>query len=197
MSRANARPAGAPRGFTLAEVMIGASLGTMVLLGVLSTYLMLLRSGVSASNYSVMESQARRAFEQLGVDSRMASTVTSTTTGSPAVVTKITLTVPNNYLSNSNQVTYAFDSTNNWFYMVPGDGTGYVVPGAGTLPAGEYILIRNVTSVVFNRYDQSSAATTSDAATRHIQAAITVRRSAARTVDATETILSAAFTMRN
>src|SRR5581483_1356878 len=105
-------------GFTLAEVMIGASLGSVVLLGVLTTYLMLLRSGVSASNYSVMESQARRAFEQFGIDARMSSGVASTLTG--AVVTKVTLTVPNNYNSNSNKVTYAYDSTNQWFYMVPG-----------------------------------------------------------------------------
>jgi len=95
--------------------MIGATLGSIVLAGVLSTYLMLLRSGVSASNYSVMESQARRAFDQFGIDARMASAIISTSTGSPASVTKVTLTVPNNYLSNSNQVTYAFDSTNQWF----------------------------------------------------------------------------------
>ncbi len=177
-------------GFTLAEVMIGASLGSMVLLGVLTTYLMLLRSGVSASNYSVIETQARRAFDQFGVDARMASTVASTSSGGS--VTKVTLTVPNNYVSNSNQVTYGYDSTNQWFYMVPGDGSAYVVPGSGTVPSGEFILIRNVTSASFNRFDKTGASST-----RHVQVAITVKRSAARVVAASETILSAAFTMRN
>jgi len=81
--------------------------------------------------------------------------------------------------------------------MVPGDGSAYVVPGAGTLPAGEFILIRNVTTASFNRYDKTGAATTSDSSTRHVQAAVTVKSSAARVVAATETILSASFTMRN
>jgi prepilin-type N-terminal cleavage/methylation domain-containing protein len=182
-------------GFTLVEIMIGAALGSMVLLGIMTTYLLLLRSGISASNYAVMESQARRTFEQLGIDARMASRVTSTLTGT--TVTQITLTVPNNYVSNSNKVTYAFDSTNQWFYVVPGDGTAYVVPGAGTVPVGQQILIRSVASAAFNRYDLAHAATTSDSATRHVQLAITVRRSAVRVVAETETILSAAFTLRN
>jgi prepilin-type N-terminal cleavage/methylation domain-containing protein len=208
MSRAEVSTRSRRRGFTLVEVMIGATLGSIVLAGVLSAYTMLLRSGVSASNFAMMESQARRTFEQLGMDVRMASGISSTTTG--GVVTAVTLTVPNYYSANSNQVTYAFDSTNKWLYMVPGDGSAYVVPGAGTVPSGELILIRNVTAVVFNRYDQSSAATTSDSSTRHIQAAISVARSAARNTygrittagtavygTQSDTILSAAFTMRN
>ena len=53
--------------------MIAASLGSMILAGVLSTFLMLVRSGVRVGNYSVMETETRRAFEQLGIDSRMAN----------------------------------------------------------------------------------------------------------------------------
>ncbi|HEX2861282.1 MAG TPA: prepilin-type N-terminal cleavage/methylation domain-containing protein, partial [Lacunisphaera sp.] len=57
-----ARPRG-PRGFTLVEVLIAASLGTIVMAGVLAAFLMLVRSGVRVGNYSMMESQTRRAFE--------------------------------------------------------------------------------------------------------------------------------------
>ncbi len=175
--------------------MIGASLGSVVLLGVLSTYLMLLRSGVSASNYAVMESQARRAFEQLGIDARMANALTSNGT------TAVTLTVPNNYASTANKVTYGYDSTNNLFYLVPGNGTTagqtYVAPGSGTAPTGQQILIRYVTSVTFYRYDLASVATASDTVAKHLQVSINVRRTAARVVAVDETILSAAFTMRN
>ncbi len=38
------------RGFTLVEVMIAATLGTFVLAGVLSTFLMLGRSGANVAN---------------------------------------------------------------------------------------------------------------------------------------------------
>lgn len=170
------------RGFTLVEIMIGASLGSMVLAGVLSTYLMLLRSGVSASNYSVMEAQTRRAFEKMGSDARMANNLSSSGT------TSITLTVPNNYTSNSNQVTYAYDSANQWFYLVPGDGSSMT---------GRQVLIRYVTGLTFYRYDSTGNPAATDSDAKHIQASINVRRSGARVVDASETILSAAFTMRN
>ena len=200
------------RAFTLVEVMIGASLGSIVLLGVLTTYLMLLRSGVSASGFAEMESQARRTFEQFGIDARMANNLSSTTTtvGGVTAVTSVTLTVPNNYTGTSNKVTYGWDSTNQLFYLVPGDGTSsgqvYVAPGAGAAPTGQQILIGKtgnallnlkVTSVAFNRYDTSSASTSSDTSAKHIQVSINVRRAAARVVSVDETILSSAFTMRN
>ncbi len=192
------------KAFTLVEIMIGASIGSIVLIGVMATYMMLLRSGVSASAYAEMESQARRAFEQLGVDARMAKDLSSTGT------TSITLTVPNNYAATSNKVTYGYDSSNKVFYLVPGDGTStgqiYVAPGSGAPPTGQQILIGKagnvllnlqVTSVTFNRYDSGSAPTTSDTVAKHIQVSINVRRAAARVVTIDETILSSAFTMRN
>lgn len=198
MYRAERRMPGARKaGFTLAELMIGVSVSSFIMLGVLSTFLMLLRSGIRASNYSVMETQARRTFEQLGIDLRMASGVASTTAAGSSTVTRITLTVPNNYVANSNQVTYGYDSTNKYVYLVPGNGSAYVAPGSGTAPTGQVILLSNVTSCSFNRYDQTGAATTSDASTRHVQAAITVKRTNTGTVDTTESILSAAFTLRN
>lgn len=191
------------RGFTLSEVMIGASLGTVVLLGVLSTYLMLLRSGVNAAGYAVMEAQSRRAFEQFGIDARMASNLSSATNS-------VTLTVPNNYTATSNKVTYGYDSTNRLFYLVPGNGTTtgqtYVAPGSGTAPTGQQILIGQrgsamlvckVTTLTFNRYDSTGTAVSTDTAATHLQLKINVSQSGRSTVTVDETILSAAFTMRN
>ena len=73
----NLRPKRRNRAFTLVEVLIAASLGSIVLAGVLSSYLMLIRSGVRVANYSTMETETRRAFEQLGIDARMANNFTS------------------------------------------------------------------------------------------------------------------------
>jgi Tfp pilus assembly protein PilW len=186
------------------EVMIGATIATVILAGVLSTYLMLLRSGVRAQNYSTMSAHTRRAFEHLGLDVRMASKLSSTVPApspSRSIITSITLTVPLNYTSNSNKVTYAYDSTNQWLYMVPGDGSAYVVPGSGTVPDGQQILVRNVTSLTFVRYDKDGvvipASTTSDATARRVLCSINVGQSAAGVAATTEAIPSAAFAMRN
>ncbi len=199
-------------------MLIGGTLGSMVLAGVLSTFTMLLRSGVRAQNYAQMESQTRQAFEQLGIDARMASEMTSTdstrSVGVSTTRTSVTLTVPHNYTTTSNKVTYGYDSTNQVFYLLPGDGTTtgqvYVAPGSGTPPAGQRLLVGRtgnaalnlkVTSLTFSRHDQVGAlipaTTVSDSTTKHIQVSINVRGAASGTVAANENVVSASFTMRN
>ena len=198
--------------------MIGSTLGSIILAGVLTTYVMLMKSGVRAQNYAVMEAQTRQAFEQLGIDARMASDIRTTdstnATGVTTTRTSVTLTVPNNYSSTSNKVTYGYDATNKLFYLLPGDGitTGqvYVAPGSGTAPTGQRILIGKtgnaslnlkVTSLTFARYDQVGtlipATTASDSTTKHIQVSVNVQGAASGTVAANESIVSASFTMRN
>ena len=184
--------------------MIGGTIATFVLAGVLGTYFMLLRSGVRVQNYSTMSAHTRRAFEQLGWDARMASKLSSTVPApspSRSGITSITLTVPLTYTSNSNQVTYAYDSTNQWLYLVPGDGSAYVVPGSGTVPSGQQILIRNVRNLTFVRYDKDGvvipASTITDATTRRILCSVDVGQSPNSVAVASEAIPSAAFAMRN
>src|SRR5688572_23520838 len=89
------------RAFTLVEVMVASTLGTIVLAGVLSTFLMLGRSGANVANYSMMEAESRRALEELSQDLRMAKDITWNSAES------VTLTVPDNYTTTGNQVTYA------------------------------------------------------------------------------------------
>ena len=199
--------------------MIGATLGTMVLAGVLAAFQMLVRSGVAAQNYAEMEAQSRRAFERLGIDARMTSNMTSTDSTNAVGVstprTSVTLTVPNNYASTSNKVTYGYDSTNKLFYLLPGDGTTagqvYVAPGSGTAPTGQRILIGKaglaslnlkVTSLTFVRRDQTGGlidpSNTSDATTKHIQVSLNVQAaSGGGAVKVNESVASASFTMRN
>ena len=68
------RPASA--GFTLPEMMIGATIGSFVLLGILSSFLFLGRTGANAYNYVGMEQEARRGLERFSEDVRMASGIT-------------------------------------------------------------------------------------------------------------------------
>jgi len=182
-------------GFTLVEVMIAASIGSMVLAGVLSTFLMLVRSGVRTSNYSVMEAETRRAFEQLGIDARMANNFVSNFTN--GVITSFTLTIPSQDLTAQRQVTYGFDSTtdstNKKLYYVPGSD-----PAVTT---GRLILVSKVTGLTFLRYDGTGAlipaSTVSDAGVKHIQASVSVSRADSGVAAATQVIRSSAFTLRN
>jgi prepilin-type N-terminal cleavage/methylation domain-containing protein len=183
------------RAFTLVEVLIAASIGSIVLAGVLASFLMLVRSGVRVSNYSTMEAQTRRAFEQLGIDSRMANKIVSRFDGS--AITSFTLTIPSHDLGTQREVTYGFDTTsdptNKKFFLVPGNNP------AGTV--GRLDLVTNVTNLKFLRYDTSStlipSSTTSDDTVKHIQVSISVSRSASGVAAATQVIRSSAFTMRN
>lgn len=168
--------------------MIGASLGSIVLAGVLSTFLMLSRSGMSAVNYTTMDTEARRALEEFGQDVRMASNVTWNSSSS------ITLTVPNNYTTASpvNQVTYAWDNTTSTsasyrcFYRVP-----------GTAADPKTVLVRNVTTFLYTRYNRTNASATTDASTKRIQISMTVTTTAQTVVAATDQLVAASFILRN
>jgi Tfp pilus assembly protein PilW len=185
--------------FTLVEVLIASSLSAFILAGVFSAYLMLVRSGVRMSDYSIMESEVRRGFERMGVDARMANGFVSTFSG--GAITSFTLTIPSQDLSTQSQVTYGFDTTD------PTNQKFFVVPGSDpTSTTGRINLVNKVTGLTFNRYDTTDtlipASTTSDAGIKHIQVSINVSRAGVSSADssitaATQVIRSSAFTIRN
>jgi prepilin-type N-terminal cleavage/methylation domain-containing protein len=170
------------RGFTLVEVMVGATLGTIVLAGVLSTFLMLGRSGANVANYSMMETQSRRALEELSQDIRMAKNITWNSAQS------ITLLVPDNYTTTSNQVTYAYDSTTKDFFRMPGTASA-------TNP--KTILVPSVASCTFARFNRLNASASTNASTKRIQLTLVVSRKSETVAAASNTILSASYILRN
>jgi type II secretory pathway pseudopilin PulG len=170
------------RAFTLPEIMIGASLGTIVLTGVMAVFLMLGRTGMNAANYSMSEAEIRRALEAFAQDARMASNLQWNSDAS------ITLTVPSNYADHGNQVTYAYDSADETFYRQPG-GTSST--------AARATFIRSVSSLTFARYNRLDAATTTDAETKRIRVTLNVRRTGRTLVAANTTIVSASYLLRN
>lgn len=169
-------------GFTLVEVIIGSLVSTMILAGVLTTFLMLGRSGANVANYSTMEMESRRALEELSQDLRMASNITWNTPQS------ITLTVPENYTSTGNQVTYAFDSSTKEFYVMAGTA-------AATNP--KRALVRSVESCTFARFNRLNIATAANPTTKRIQITLVVRRKSQTVASASNTILSASYILRN
>src|SRR5689334_9141040 len=96
-------------GFTVAELMVAVTIASFILAGVLSTFLMIVRSGMRSSNYSAMETETRRAFEQLGIDARMANEFSANFSGGE--ITSFVLTIPNTDLTATTQVTYGYDTS--------------------------------------------------------------------------------------
>ena len=167
--------------------MIGSSLSVMVLAGVLSAFLMLGRSGVSAAQYSESEAQIRNAIENFSRDIRMASNVAWNSASS------LTLTVPDNYTGTANQVTYTWDratigATAQSFYRKPGNASS---------TAEKTVYVRGVTSFAFLRFNRLDAAATNDTETKRIQISMNVRRSRETLVAANTTLVSASYILRN
>ena len=176
------------QGFTLVEMMVGATIGSFVLAAILSTFLMLGRNGYNAANYSMMEAEARRALETFSEEARMASDLTWNSS------TSVTLTV---YASSGTyQVTYAYDSSSSGataqsFYRQLGAPAG---AGAKT------ILVRNVTEFAYRRYKVVNGvdyAATNDIETKQIQITLRSVRTGITTVATTNAVLSARVVLRN
>jgi prepilin-type N-terminal cleavage/methylation domain-containing protein len=182
------RPRPSRRGFTLVEVMISATLGTIILAAVLSAFLMLGRSGYNAANYSIMEAEARRALEQFSSDARMANNLVWNSS------TSVTLRVVTG--GSSQLVTYAYDSSSS------GETAGcfYRKLGNASSTATPLILVRNITEFAFRRYKVVNGvdfAAINDLETKQLQITLRSVRTGITTVDVTNAVLSARVVLRN
>ena len=179
------KPAAArhPRGaFTLVEVMIGATLSSFVLAAVLSTFLFMGRSGANLSNYSDMETQARKALEIFAEDVRQASAITWTSS------TYVTLTV------NSAAIAFTYDSSTSTFYRRTSSGTQTLITGitAGTFAFKAYNVAG--TEMALATAANLTAAGTS---TKQLQISLEASRTTRTVATATNLVLSARYILRN
>ena len=60
------------RGFTLVELIVSAGLAGIIMVGVLTSFLMMGRMGTNIQNYSELEAKARNVLEQFSREARMA-----------------------------------------------------------------------------------------------------------------------------
>ena len=162
-------------GFTLVEVMISASIGAVVLLGMLTSFLFLARSGANIQNYSAMESQSRSALEQFAQDTRQASSITWNSS------TDITLIV------DSARINYAYASGN--FTRTTTTSTKTILTGITSFSYSAYDINGSV-------IDLSSLATAGKS-TKQLQISLQATRNSSTVVGATNTVLSARFILRN
>lgn len=179
----------AQRGFTLVEFMMAVLLSGIVMTGILTTNLQLMRSGVRVTQYAEMSSQVRRGVEQFEGDVKSAISITWNG------VSDITLTLPAQNGTTS-QVTYAWTSATQSFFRVPGASSAvtvgriYLVNGIPTLADGS-------AGLIFARYDRDGSAASTDAATKKVQVSMNAVRTARTAATSTDTTVSAIFTLRN
>lgn len=180
---------GAHRGFTLVELIMAVLLSGIVMTGILTTNLQLMRSGVRVTQYAEMSSQVRRGVEQFEGDVKSAISITWNG------VSDITLTLPAQNGTTS-QVTYAWTSATQSFFRVPGASSAvtvgriYLVNGIPTLADGS-------AGLIFARYDRDGSAASTDAATKKVQVSMNAVRTARTAATSTDTTVSAIFTLRN
>lgn len=168
--------------------MVSTALSSVLMTGVLSSFVLMGQNSYNAANYSVMEAESRRALAAFTEEARMADNITWTSGSS------VTLSVVNN--TSTYLVTYAYDTATT--------GTTarsfYRKLGAASSTSPSQVLVRNVSDFAFRRYkivngaDYSAA---NDLETKQIQITLRTVRSGATTVNATNAVLSARVVLRN
>jgi hypothetical protein len=89
------------RGFTLVELLIGASLAGFAMMALLSSFVFLARNFTRLANRQALEGQSRTALAYLQADLAQARAVKSS---GPATASSVTLVLP------AGEVTYTYDS---------------------------------------------------------------------------------------
>jgi len=184
-------------GFTLVELIISMALSLVIGAGVFSIFIMIARSSLRVVNYSVMESQTRRAFEQLAIDSRMANSFTATLSG--GVITSFILTIPKEDQSGYTSVKYGYTTISGEdgkaFYYT------YTPDPASPLVTKTLYLIRGIKDITIVGYDKTAAliaaANINNGTIKHLQLSVSVKRGGGGVMDTTQVIRSTAFTLRN
>lgn len=157
--------------------MIGATISSFVLAGVLTAYLFIVRSGVNLVNYSEMESQARTALELFAEDTRQASSITWNSAVS------VTLLV------NGNPVVYQYNAGNRTFERLVAGVTRELLRGVQTFEYKAY----NITGAELSLADLVAAGK----GTKQLQLSLTAARTDRTVARASNTVLSARFILRN
>lgn len=177
-------PVREPRhGFTLVEVMVSATLGTMILAAVISMFLFLGRTSANIVNYAEMEAQARSGLERFAQDTRQSSDMTWNSANG------VTLEI------GATTVTYTHNSTTGEFSRTTGGNTEILLNGITSFIYSGY----KITGASVDLSDLSTVAKRQSASdvTKQIQIYIEAARQSATAARATNTVLSARYILRN
>jgi hypothetical protein len=179
--------------------MISAAIATFILLAVLTSFLMLGRTGANIQNYTELEDEARKALETFSRDARLAVSVASGYSS-----TSVTLSIPDTTASRTSiayTATYTFDAANQKF-------TRTITPTGGT--ATTTTLVNNVQQITgvnpFNYYRYVTTGYQSGFGSntagnvveiKQIEVNFLAKRTSSTVASASNKVLSARFILRN
>jgi Tfp pilus assembly protein PilW len=188
-------------GFTLVELLISFGLASVIMAGVMTTFVMMARTGVLAQNYSELEVEARKALELFSREARMANGITAYGANS------VTFTIPDttwNRTSNLYSVTYSFDTATKKFTRTGPPITDPTGAAATTTLVTNVLPIGSTDFIRYFRYVTSGYSTgfTSNYATsaleiKQIELNFIAQRTQTAVATATDKVLSARFILRN
>lgn len=162
-------------GFTITELLVAISIGTLFLGVAMGCLNMLGRSAVSVGNYADMNASSRRALERFGTDVRMAVNVISSTDS------ELEFWMYDNSYSLI-RVKYWYDSGGGEVYR---DYGGSVVS-----------ILKDVEIFDFEYYDLTHVSTSNALSVKEVEINASLRRSVL-SLSNTNEIISARFMMRN
>jgi Tfp pilus assembly protein PilW len=193
------------RAFTLLEIMIGLGLGSFILTGVVSTFLMIGRTGTNAANYCKLDSDTRQGLETFSREIRLANSVSAFSS------TSVTIGVPDTSSGSSStvaySVTYAYDSVNKLLTRTGppltntagASATTTLVSGvqAFALKYYSYLAGDGYINGVQNDNTIPTDGTGSSTAIKQIELTLTAQTANVTVVNASNAVLSARFILRN
>lgn len=166
------------RGFTLVEIMVVVVLSGLILGGVMTSYIAVLKGSLRLWNYEKMEREANRGLEYFARDVRMANAIHWTDS------TSITLTVPQVSGGTNRTVVYGWNSSAKTFNKTEG---GVVTT-----------LVKDVQSFSFNRFNLAQADAKNDYETNQIQLTMTASpQTNGIAAETSKRVLSARYVLRN
>jgi prepilin-type N-terminal cleavage/methylation domain-containing protein len=166
------------RAFTLVEIMVVVVLSGLILGGVMSTYIAVLKSSMRLWHYEKMEREANKGLEYFARDVRSARAINWSSS------TSITLTVPQVSGGGDRTVIYSWNNGTKVF--------------AKTENSVATPLVRDVQAFAFNRFNLLQAAAANDYETNQIQVTMTAAPATNGVyAESSKRVLSARYVLRN
>lgn len=168
---------------TLAETMVASAIGAFILVGVMTTYIVCLRSFAAISNYDRMHSDGRLAVTYFAKDMRAVSSITSFPNAS-----NITVSIPTAFNGSGGVI-----SNKTISYTTSGGGLYRLDSSNGNTD----MLATNINQLTFTLYNllgNTNGVATNTA--KGVQLDIHLRTSVGSRIQ-TEDYLSARYDMRN
>jgi len=169
-------------GFTLTEMLVAGSIGTIVMAGVLTTYIHTMRAFHAISNYWEIHTSGRYAIERFAADMRAVYAVTAYSSNSQLRVTIPTSFYTTGAPASLKTVTYTYSSGT----LCRTDSTDGLT----------LVLANNIYALNFRLYDRLGAPTTVLSVAKAAQLDMFLRKQTAGRAQ-TEDYLSARLDMRN